>query len=164
MSITDELREWGERQLPHLPYRKALAAIADRIDAAHEDALISSYFDGVFSDEELAENGFIRLPKDADGEYIRVGDVMEGEKFGGGFSEPFEVVGYIMSNGELEPMDENKCPRKRKYSHHHHAPTVEDVLLELEGMRGNNADYEEVVTRCAELAKTLRELLADDAE
>lgn len=73
----------------------------------------------------------IELPKDAVGVPIRVGDVMEGEKIGGGFGEPFEVVGYIMSNGELEPMDKHKCPRKRKYSHHYHEPTVEDVLREF---------------------------------
>ena len=36
-----------------------------------------------------------------------------------------------MSNGELEPMDEHKLPRKRKYLHHHHEPTVEDVLREF---------------------------------
>jgi hypothetical protein len=38
------------------------------------------------------------------------------------------------------------------------------VIDELEGMRGNGATYEDVVTRCADLAKTLRELLAKGDE
>ena len=80
-------------------------------------------------EEEMAN--YVELPKDADGEYIHIGDVMEGEKIGGGYGEPFEVVGYVMSNGELEPMDEHRNPRKRKYSRHHHEPTVEEVMVDF---------------------------------
>ena len=80
--------------------------------------------------DALAEHGWVRMPVDADGVPIRVGDVMAGELVGGGFGESFEVAGYIMTNGELEPMDKNKLPRKRKYLHHH-KPTVEDMLRGL---------------------------------
>ena len=81
--------------------------------------------------DELAEHGWVKLPMDADGVPIRVGDVMEGEKIGGGFGEPFEVVGYIMRDGVLEPMDKNNRTRNSKYSHHHHEPTVENLLREF---------------------------------
>ena len=150
MSITDELRTGGIYSFPSNTRRytlEELTAIADRIDAEHEAKVSywqgASYKDGYDEgfasaddwlgqhEDAMAEHGWVRLPKDADGVPIRVGDVMEGEKIGGGFGEPFEVVGYIMSNGELEPMDKHKCPRKRKYSHHYHEPTVEDVLREF---------------------------------
>ena len=167
--ITDELREWkgsiNTRLQPEtvLALRSELNCIADRIDAAHERALRESYDCGYASaddwlaqhEDAMADHGWVRLPLDADGEPIRVGDVMEGEKVGGGFGESFEVVGYIMSNGELEPMDEHKCPRKRKYLHRHHTPTVEDVLREFAAsVRDQNADF--VALLVDEYAKRLR--------
>ena len=122
MSITDELREWVTYHYTGWESKRVEGyAIADRIDAEHQKAIREL--------NNLADASVL-LPVDADGVPIHVGDVMEGEKIGGGFGEPFEVVGYIMSNGELEPMDKHKCPRKRKYSHHHE-PTVEDVLREF---------------------------------
>lgn len=123
MSITDELREWVTHHYTGWESKRVEGyAIADRIDAEHQKAIREL--------NNLADASVL-LPVDADGVPIHVGDVMEGEKIGGGFGEPFEVVGYIMSNGELEPMDKYKSPRKRKYSHHHHEPTVEDVLREF---------------------------------
>lgn len=99
---------------------------------------------------------YIKLPMDADGVPIKVGDVMKGEKIGGGFSEPFEVVGYIMSNGELEPMDEHKCPRKHVYLHHHQPDSWERIIQDA--VKLGYADYPttsyeaELVERCRRLA------------
>ena len=168
MSITDELRDYTKRFLSQRGWDKhRLTVIADRIDAEHERLMQEQPFtiDMVpMTDESMAEHGWVRLPKDADGEYIRIGDVMEGEKIGGGYGEPFEVVGYIMSNGELEPMDEHKCPRKRKYLRHHHAPTVEDVLTEfawvLVGKREFDGDVAEAIS---EYAAKLRLAEGEDA-
>ena len=177
MSITDELREWAKEHLS----RSSILAIADRIDAEHRkaedewrdkngDMWLKGY---AACHEELMEGhpvivadlekaGWVKSPVDSDGVPIRVGDVMEGEKIGGGFGEPFEVAGYIMSNGELEPMDEHKCPRKRKYLRHHHEPTVEDVLLELLDEAEHFHSLEEEREAIAEYAAKLR--LAGDAE
>ena len=158
MSITDELREYvGNFYLfRYKDVRESLTAIADRIDAEHKKAV-----------RELNDYASVSvlLPRDADGEPIHVGDVMKGEKIGGGFGEPFEVVGYIMSNGELEPMDEHKLPRKHKYLHHHHAPTVEDVLYD--GLKHFGAVEErtpEVDSWVCEQAAKLREMLAGEDE
>lgn len=97
------------------------------------------------------ESHYMMLPKDADGEYIHIGDVMEGEKIGGGYGEPFEVVGYVMSNGELEPMDEHRNPRKRKYSRHHHPDSWERIIEDaLDGYR--DTDFDKLVARCKALA------------
>lgn len=122
----------------------------DNIDAMYK-SMEGRYADlRGFADRvrEVAENhedmtvfgvDYMALPLDADGVPIHVGDVMKGEKVGGGFGEPFEVVGYIMSNGELEPMDEDRCPRTRKYLHHHHEPTVADILRQF---------ADEIITFC----------------
>ena len=178
--ITDELREyalgWEERNR----VRRDLTAIADRIDAEHEDALLSARnagynagFDEGFAsaddwlaqhEDAMAEHGWIRLPKDADGEYIHIGDLMDSKVdylFDG---KPFTVRAIVLCEDGWEASDGRFGNRYEPDSLHHHAPIVEDVLTELKGMRGNGATYEDVVTRCAELAEMLRELLAGDAE
>lgn len=126
MAITDELREWATGLFNT---RKTVLDIADRIDAAHEEALASSYFDGVFSDGELAENGFIRLPVDADGEYIRIGDMMDTEHFGTVEVEGFVHNSIAFYNYSGQPA--YLCTSPVTLCRHHHAPTVEDVLHEF---------------------------------
>ena len=165
MSITDELREYANIETDRDIYAGArLYKIADRIDAEHEaDVSTACRLAAGLDNDALAKRGYIALPVDANGVPIHVGDVMEGEKVGGGFGESFEVVGYIMSNGELEPMDEHKCPRKRKYLRHHHTPTVEDVLQEFalacEDAGNSGPEVERIA---AEFAKRLR--LAEEVD
>lgn len=148
--ITQGLREYIERH-PTMMHAVGLTDLLDNIDAIHralEDAnaemreFCNRLEDAAKKREDVTIFGtdYTALLLDADGVPIHVGDVMKGEKVGGGFGEPFEVVGYIMSNGELEPMDEHKLPRKRKYSHHHHEPTVEDLLREFAQAMAENSD------------------------
>lgn len=147
MSITDELRKWAEDSTLSSWTAEHLTAIADRIDAEHESACAEAYGNGVMSVPiALDESAWVELPKDADGEYIHIGDVMEGEKIGGGYGEPFEVVGYVMSNGELEPMDEHRNPRKRKYSRHHHPDSWERIIEDARTCTGSMGSYTSVPT------------------
>ena len=113
MSITDELREYTEKQVKWLDvskvhYRK-LFSIADRIDAEHQKALdewkaehgqmwLKGYSEChaelLEGNETLASDlercGWIRLPKDADGVPIRFGD-----KVTVSWSEKvYEVMGF----------------------------------------------------------------------
>lgn len=115
-------------------YREDLLAANWRVHASYNDGFddgFASADDWLGQHEDaMAEHGWVKLPVDADGVPIRVGDLMEGEKIGGGFCEPFEVVGYIMCNGELEPMDNHRLARKRKYSHHHHEPDTWERIIE----------------------------------
>ena len=179
MSITDELREWGESRAM-VSTKEAIRAIADRIDAEHQEKVRAARADGYktgwggakyeacegsipATDENMAEHGWIRLPVDADGEPIRVGDVMVGWgtlEYHDIGEQPVESM--VLRDGWTVYCDYNE--RRPQDLRHHHEPTVEDVLTELEGMRGNGATYEDVVTRCAELAEMLRELLAGDDE
>ena len=118
MSITDELREIATKtecangRCEKL-YRGDLEHIADRIDA------------------ELAER-YVELPKDADGEYIHIGDVMDSRVdylFDG---KPFTVRALVLCEDGWEVADGRFGNRYEPDSlRHHHAPTVEDVLREF---------------------------------
>jgi hypothetical protein len=66
------------------------------------------------TDEKMAENGWVRLPKDADGEYIHIGDVIDcGES-------TFKVNELRLTKAGWNVGD---C--------RHHKPTVEDLLREM---------------------------------
>lgn len=169
MGITGELRGYVQswRETPNLMDELDagdidgifgdIEHIADRIDIAHKHAI--GYVDDR-DPETMAENGWVKLPVDANGEYIHVGDVLDG------YGKECQVWRLALDSYGIWSFSDslvNTYYDMAAFSHHHE-PTVEDVLRELEGMRGNGADYETVVMRCAELAKTLRGLLADDGE
>jgi len=145
MSITDELREW-------VRYGKgSLLAIADRIDAEYQKAIREL--------NNLAD-GCVLLPVDADGEYIRIGDVMENIVCPSVHREVTGVgvecfYGWDENNGRYSQFDVN-CYR------HHHAPTVEDVLREFYSRYCKTKPKKEDDAILAEYAAKLR--LAGDAE
>ena len=136
MSITDELRKWGYGFCGDT--YDVVTAIADRIDAAHEKAMSEQpcTIDMVpMTDERMAELGLVRLPVDADGEYIHVGDVMErGEAHG-------RVIALMLSNypkkwgGGLHwgvQLEGEQAPTALDLTfRHYHEPTVEDVLRDV---------------------------------
>ena len=150
MSITDELRAYtgGFYLFRYKDVREKLDAIADRIDAEHEAKVSywqgASYKDGYdegfasaddwFAQREdtMAEHGWIRLPKDANGEYIRVGDELAGYGYPNGGAYCKAIVGEW---GILAAEQDCKYQRWLLWSadavRHYHAPTVEDVLREF---------------------------------
>lgn len=153
--ITDELRDcirtanrsyedarnpYNDREILHIP-EEELLAIADRIDIAHKHAI--GYVDDR-DPETMAENGWVRLPKDADGEYIHIGDVMEGvDKYdtlkkvkGKVITVSFESDGAVDVAVQAWNSDGKSWHRAyldpdASVYRHHHAPTVEDVLREF---------------------------------
>ena len=146
MSITDELRSWAARRLAGWKMLREehdeLTAIADRIDAEHEAKVSywqgASYKDGYDEgfasaddwlaqhEDAMAEHGWIRLPKDADGVPIHVGDEVEEIDCDGGH----RVVELRMCESGWWVTANGICRRPHKYRHYH-APTVEDVLREF---------------------------------
>ena len=90
-------------------------------------------------DRELSEeHGLVRLPVDADGEYIHIGDVMEWP-YGNG---EFIVEGIGGNTLFYIDKDSNECEwTAAGDKRHHHEPTVEDVLREF---------TDEVWNRCCE--------------
>ena len=126
-------------------------ALGEREDAmlSERNAAYNAGFDEGFAsaddwlaqhEDAMAEHGWVKLPKDADGEYIRIGDVMEWPD-----GKTFEVVGIgdgvlFYAEDEDGPADWTGATTKR----HHHVPTVEDVLEEL--LREYERDDSELTT------------------
>ena len=172
MSITDELRkiatktECANGRCEKL-YRGDLEHIADRIDAEHERQCAESWMRGhdawaaIDRSDEMAEHGWIRLPKDADGVPIRVGDVLtDGEyKF-----EVFELAAF--GDGSWSIRNEDGDAWAACDVTHHHEPTVEDVLWEFasayDRIGGEDDEHQKYLNLIAEFAAKLR--LAGDAE
>jgi hypothetical protein len=145
-SITDELRKWGYGFCGDT--HDVVTDIADRIDAEHQKALdewkaehgqmwLKGYKEChaelLEGNETLASDlercGWVKLPVDADGEPIHIGDVMENivcpsvhREVTGVGAECF--YGWDEGNGRYSQFGAT-CYR------HHHAPTVEDVLREF---------------------------------
>lgn len=134
MSITDELRKWGYGFCGDT--HDVVTAIADRIDAEHERLMDEQYKSLTvdmkpMTDENMAADGWIRLPVDADGEYILVGEAVTcgatvwtvtGLKFlGKGWGICCTVYNEHGGSGtSVYPPSDLR---------HYHAPTVEDVLF-----------------------------------
>lgn len=160
MSITAELRQYIEK-LDDLfdnlgMVCRMLAGIADRIDAEYESMYRELTTDmKPMTDENMADHGWVRLPVDADGEYIHIGDVMEIEG-----RIRFEVRFFTLTESEWTVNSEGWFPEKLR---HYHAPTVEDVLREMADRI--YADEDEPRSRDAIVAEYAAKLrLAGDAE
>ena len=170
MSITDELRKYVQswRETPNLMDELDAGdidgllgdfiAIADRIDAEHESACAEAYGNGVESVALPDMTAYVKLPVDADGVPIRVGDVLDG------YGKTIEVVElrYGHSGWVLIGRDGNGYADCAAFTHHHE-PTVVDTLVEfaLACEEAGNAGPE-VKRLAAEYAAKLR--LAGDAE
>lgn len=114
MSITDELREYANKVIHREDYMAGLAfdlnRIADRID----EAIASEY---------------VKLPVDADGVPIHIGDEVDTEHFG-----TVEVEGFVHHSVAFYNYSEQPaylCTTPTSLCRHHHEPTVEDVLREF---------------------------------
>ena len=155
MSITDELRKEA-RGLGGYVYTREqaehLTAIADRIDAEYQKALdewkaergqmwlkgyAECHAELLDGNETIASDlegcGWIRLPKDADGEYIHVGDVMEWVRYKDDGPTIVRTVSGI-GNGVFFAWSDEQGRYAQYEAHayrHYQAPTVEDVLREF---------------------------------
>lgn len=136
--LTDELRTYAKGYELYVNYK--LLEIADRIDERHERALRESYDSGYASaddwlaqhEDAMIEHGWIRLPLDADGVPIHVGDVMEVKfdtkrrPFTVSFVGERAVAFWVVGQPDLKSFNLDTV-----LVTHHHEPTVEDVLREF---------------------------------
>lgn len=165
--ITDELRRYASGFAGILgvttaatttDVKDALEEIADRIDAEHERAAVGCihydqerHYCAVHGD---TENGWVRLPVDADGEYIRIGDVMEWCDNG----ETLTVEG--IGNDVLFYIDgENAEWTAARNKRHHVKPDSRERIIEdaqADWVRYHNegkpSDFDALVERCKRLA------------
>ena len=180
MSITDKLREYANGfKNSHDAWSGIgddLTAIADRIDAEHERLMQEQPFtiDMVpMTDERMAEHGWVRLPKDADGEYIRIGDVLD-PPVGCDDYVPLQVRRLTYDGYENEWYFDGEvggfCGMAVEHmdvagwTHHHYTPTVEDTLREfaLRAIRDSECGMGDLDETCAEYASKLR--LAEEVD
>ena len=82
MSITDELREYALGWDEGNRVRRDLTAIADRIDAEHEREFTMARGEAVTELGHKVVSEYVKLPVDADGVPIRVGDTVYGCRSG----------------------------------------------------------------------------------
>lgn len=148
MSITDELRTGGIYRFPsnrRVFTEEELTAIADRIDAEHEDALREAYmkgrndgFDRGFAsaddwcaqhEDAMEKHGWVKLPKDIDDKLIHEHDKVDWRNHAGTWHNNALVVA-VCSDG-CYVMDGMVFHVHASDIRHHKHPTVEDVLAEL---------------------------------
>ena len=144
MSITDELRKWARNRafvLSDPLFADRVDTYADNIDTAHERELREQYtkghddgFDEGFASADdwyvdhadaLREHGWVRLPVDADGKTIRVGDELDG------YGETTMVQDLTLVDDGWYMTCDNGIWHDPEAFTHHHEPTVEDALREL---------------------------------
>ena len=84
-------------------------------------------------EDAMAEHGWIRLPKDADGEPIRIGDVLDETTVMTYAFLPANVVGYHECCGKVMPIVEHdgEFQVDPEFVCHYTKRTVEDVLREF---------------------------------
>jgi len=170
MSITDELREWAHGfNGPWRRNEEMLLAIADRIDAEHERAVMSAMNDALYhaNDESMAELGWVRLPKDADGVPFRIGDKVDSDHYEDGTVTGIQF--YKIYNGGIRTLiavrpdgwDVAMWHTLDEYRHHHEL-TVEDVLREFV-KRWHDTHHDDIPALFAECAAKLRLVEGEDA-
>ena len=141
MTATDELREYvinaDGMGMTH-GHAKSIYAIADRIDAEHEaDVSTACRLAAGLDNDALAKRGYIKLPVDADGVPIHIGDMVEDASVREIIEQVMQIR-YTLATSSKAPTvltsiitDASQLPQKSSDYRHYRAPTVEDVLREF---------------------------------
>lgn len=164
MAITDELRQYASYAATDR-FKQSMLDIADRIDAEHERVIASVMNDALYhaNEKDMAELGWVRLPKDADGEYIHVWDVMTDGLTDRCSGEVREL--RLNPDGWWLKLEGNAAWLYVHEFHewrHRHALTVEETLRKLVGRAQALGYIEDEDALVAEYAKLLQ--LRGDAE
>ena len=136
-SIADELRKWNTGRL-RPDHTAELDAIADSIDEQYYktcralDSAWSATSHEVLEQamDELSDE-WVKLPVDADGEPIHIGDVVIYDHDGVRTGTPETVKWIAMGETEVHISTDRTSYAKPSVLRHYHAPTVEDVLREF---------------------------------
>ena len=156
MSITDELREYAAGWRDRSCY-KHLLAIADRIDAEHAEAVADAELGASPTEEQMAELGWVKLPVDADGIPVKLGDTV---RMG---STVIEVIGIGNVTSDMNDYGVF-CQREdgryewfnARFLHHVKPDSweriIHDAFVESQEHFGSADDVAELVERCRRLA------------
>jgi hypothetical protein len=146
--------------------RDKFTDLCDAIDAVHanlerENESLRRELDRVLGEQE-DRDGWVELPKDADGEVWHVGDFVVGEINPRNPKAIERMIWYGPDSGwQLETNTIiYPCPDRPR---HHHAPTVEDVLTEFGIDWDHESDCEDRAALLNEYAAKLRLAEGEDA-
>ena len=141
MMVEEIRRLKAERDRALAELDKALGEKADAVAYWQEASYKDGYDEGFASaddwlaqhEDAMAEHGWIRLPKDADGEPIRIGDVLDETTVMTYAFLPANVVGYHECCGKVMPIVEHdgEFQVDPEFVCHYTKPTVEDTLREF---------------------------------
>lgn len=176
MSITDELRKYvADNELFHITPSVAtyLLSIADRIDAEHEKALTemhdAAYDEGYDygwigtddwlerHEEEMVKQGWMRLPKDADGKLIRIGDMMECMLDGAKMVLPVGYMTYRTDGWHIALTIEESYKYQSYFPKelHHSNDTWEHIVEDAKRLGFTDPDNERLTSRLVARCKAL---------
>ena len=151
MSITNELRRWAYSTFAHTIFsnlEKKVDEIADRIDAEHEKAVTAAHSNGITKYGSVVAREYVKLPVDADGVPIRLGDTV---KLGDGTFEVRRLELYDMDSWDV--FDRFGEPFSPFYMHHVQPDSWERIIEDAANLvRGDNESVVELVERCRRLA------------
>lgn len=157
--ITGELRDWFEHaysydvgETPWFGWKSTIEQMLDAIDSIH--AALEADNERLRGEWDYWESTHVELPKDMDGEPIRIGDVMELPTTG----ETFEVVGigdgvlFYVEDGS-EQADWTGASTKRHHVPDTWASIIEDAIGDrIEDKAEFDKELDALVARCKTLA------------
>ena len=134
---------------------------------SHATVEVTPHIDWSHMADELKfiDEHYQLLPKDADGEYIHVGDVMEWVRYEGSDQTIVRKVSGVGDGVFFAWSDEQGryAQYKADAYRHYHAPTVEDVLTEFGIDWEHESDCEDRAALLKEYAAKLRLVEGEDA-
>ena len=145
---------------PHIDWSRMADELNEFVEIVRGNGLKLRRTQMQFTDEQqrFIDEHYQLLPKDADGEYIHVGDVMEWVRYKDGDPTIVRTVSGI-GNGVFFAWSDEQGRYAQYEAHayrHHHTPTVEDVLTEFGIDWEHESDCEDRAALLKEYASKLR--------
>jgi hypothetical protein len=165
MDITDELYKAVEKNMNEKLYvvmkANALLDIADRIEEKHKEEMSEAYNDALHhaNDKDMYALGWVKLPKDADGVSIKVGDMLAD-----GLGRIIPVAALELDDDCWAIVTDDGHAYRNPDTFTHHELTLEDVLSEfsekvLDSGHQWGLDAEDTI---GEFAARIRQMINDE--
>lgn len=167
MDIADELYKAVEKNMNEKLYvvmkANALLDIADRIEENHKNEMVEVYNDALYhaNDKDMAALGWVKLPKDANGVSIQVGDMLAD-----GLGRIIPVAALELDDDCWAIVTDDGHAYRNPDTFTHHKLTLEDVLLDfsdkvLDSSGHWGLDAEDTI---GEFAARIRQMMNDEVD
>lgn len=163
--ITGELRDWFEHaysydvgETPWFGWKNTIEQMLDAIDSIHanlerENESLKAELDRARGEWDYWESTHVELPKDADGEYIHIGDVMGHRDFP---NAKYTVVGIGEDSFFTRDASGGLHKHTASLYPHYQPDTWERIIEDALGSRWSapnelSSDFTALVARCKKL-------------